>query len=265
MIARVTNFVAVAAVVLTAATASAQDIASRVRALGNGTVRFSFDVKEGVCGDGNGSITRADRQDRNFIVNKGVRGRWSDMECEPGPGRVALEVSRGRVTDLRFYVGGRWRAAGEGTDDIGTVPARVASDYLQSLMEDGADEAAKSAFVPAIVADAPDPYATMLRVAKDTRRSRNVRSSAVFWLGQGAGDVATRELSDIVASDDDREVRNQAVFALSQQKNEAAVDALIRVVRTNRDKEIVRSALFWLGQTEHPKALALIEELILKR
>ena len=133
-------------------------------------------------------------------------------------------------------------------------------------MERGPEEIVKSTFVPAIVADAPDPYETMLRIAKDDRRSRSVRSSAIFWLGQGAGDVATRELSNIVAADTvDREVRKQAVFALSQQRGDVGVDALIRVVRTNRDPALRKEALFWLGQSGSPKAIALIEELILKR
>lgn len=248
-----------------AAAAGAQDIAARARAVGDGTLRFSYAVKEGVCGNGNGNISHVNGNNRNWIKNNGVRNR-SDLECEPGPARVALDVRRGQVVDLRFYVGGRWRTTEDRTEDIGTVPAPVASEYMQSLIEDGPDNLAKEAFVPAIVADAPDPYTTMLRVAKDDRRSRSIRSSAVFWLGQGAGEVATRELSNMVASDTvDREVRQQAVFALSQQRGDAAVDALIRVVRTNRDPELRKSALFWLGQTGSPKALALIEELIMKR
>lgn len=259
------TWIPVIAIAASATTLNAQDIAARARAVGDGTLRFSYPVKEGVCGTGNGSISNINGKDRNWITNNGVRNGW-EVECEPGPGRVALSIARGRVTDVRFYVGGRWRAASDGVEDIGTVPARVASEYFQDLIENAPDDVANDAFVPAIVADAPDPYGTMLRVAKDERRSRKVRNSAVFWLGQGAGEVATRELSNMVGSDTvDREVRQQAVFALSQQQGEAGVDALIRVVRTNRDPELRKSALFWLGQSNHPKGLALIEELIKKR
>lgn len=268
MIARAKYLVVIAAVASTAGITGAQDIAGRVRAIGDGTIRFSFPVKEGVCGDGRGSISHIDgNKERNWITNNGsTRGRRFDVECEPGPGRVALEVARGQITDLRFYVGGRWRAAEDRTEDLGTVTGREASDYLQSLMEKGPEEIVKHTFVPAIVADAPDPYETMLRIAKDDRRSRSVRSGAIFWLGQGAGDVATRELSNIVAADTvDREVRKQAVFALSQQRGDVGIDALIRVVRTNRDPQLRKEALFWLGQSGSPKAIALIEELILKR
>jgi hypothetical protein len=268
MIARAKYFVVMMAVASTAAITGAQDIAGRVRAIGDGTVRFSFPVKEGVCGDGRGSISHIDgSKERNWIMNNGtLRGRRFDVECEPGPGRVVLEVARGQVTDLRFYVGGRWRDAEGRTEDLGTVSGREASEYLQWLMERGPEEIVKNTFVPAIVADAPDPYDMMLRIAKDDRRSRSVRSSAIFWLGQGAGDVATRELSNIVAADTvDREVRKQAVFALSQQRGDVGVDALIRVVRTNRDPALRKDALFWLGQSGSPKAIALIEELILKR
>jgi len=108
-------------------------------------------------------------------------------------------------------------------------------------------------------------WPTLLKLARDDRVSRRARRQAVFWLGQAAGDAATRGLADLV--DDggvDREVKEQAVFALSQQRGDAAVPLLIRIARTHPDREVRRKALFWLGQSDDPRALALFEELLTK-
>ena len=85
----------------------------------------------------------------------------------------------------------------------------------------------------------------------------------MFWLGQAAGDAATRGLTDLV--DDTSvavEVKESAVFALSQRPRDEGVPALIRIARTHRNPELRRKAIFWLGQSEDPRALALFEELL---
>jgi HEAT repeat protein len=88
----------------------------------------------------------------------------------------------------------------------------------------------------------------------------------VFWLGQAAGESATRDLNNIVLDNGiDREVREQAVFALSQRPHEEGVPALIAVARTNKDPEIRKKALFWLGQSNDPRALDLFEELLTRK
>ena len=87
----------------------------------------------------------------------------------------------------------------------------------------------------------------------------------MFWLGQAAGDAATRGLTDLV--DDTSvavEVKESAVFALSQRPRDEGVPALIRIARTHRNPELRRKAIFWLGQSEDPRALALFEELLAK-
>lgn len=109
-----------------------------------------------------------------------------------------------------------------------------------------------------------DRWERLLRVARSDGHA-DVRKAAVFWLGQEAGDVATRGLAEVAADDPDSEVRKSAVFALSQSDDEGAVDALVEIVRTHQDREVVRSALFWLGQSGDPRALDLIEEILLGR
>ena len=87
----------------------------------------------------------------------------------------------------------------------------------------------------------------------------------MFWLGQAAGDAATRGLTDLVADgDQDHEVRESAVFALSQRPHDEGVPALIRIAKDNKDPDLRRKAIFWLGQSDDPRALSLFEELLTK-
>jgi HEAT repeat protein len=143
------------------------------------------------------------------------------------------------------------------------VGTRDAASYLLSLARQDNSPAAKKAIFPAMLADSVTLWPDLLKIAKDANVSRKVRSSAVFWLGQAAGDAATKGLTDLV--DDggaDREVRESAVFALSQRPKDEGVPALIRIAKQNPDPELRRKAIFWLGQSDDPRALSLFEELL---
>lgn len=246
-----------------------QSLERRVAAAPDGTVRFSFAARPGVYGNGRNVISWDCRNGR--CRNRQVHGNFSDVDgddwtsaCDSGPVRVVLAVHAGAVTDLRTYVGGVWRP-GTGVTDLGTVGAREAAAYLLALAAKDSGRAAERAILPATLADSVRIWPDLLRIARDTRISRRVRRSAVFWLGQAAGDAATRGLTDLV--DDratDRDVREQAVFALSQRPREEGVPALIRIAKENRDAELRRKAIFWLGQSDDPRALALFEELLTK-
>lgn len=241
----------------------AQPLAERVAAVGNGTVRFEFAAQEGVCGNGRGSISVRNDNDRSrTVVGSRRRQEWSD-DCESGPVRVALDVERREVRDLRTYVGGRWR--GTADLDLGTVDAAEASRYLTQVAATAAAKPAQEAIFPAILADAPDPWRELLEIAKTASRPSSVRKSATFWVAQAAGDKATEGLAEIVESDTDREVRKSAVFGLSQRPAAEGVPALIRVAREHRDPEIRKSAIFWLGQSRDERALRYFEEVLLGR
>jgi HEAT repeat protein len=244
-----------------------QSLERRVAAAPDGTVRFSFAARPGVYGDGRNVISWDCRNGRC----RHRQGTFSDVDaddwasaCDSGPVRVALTVHDDAVTHLRTYVGGEWRP-GAGVTDLGTVGAREAAAYLLALATKDAGRAAERAILPATLADSVTIWPDLLRIARADRISRKVRRSAVFWLGQAAGDAATRGLTDLV--DDrsaDREVRETAVFALSQRPREEGVPALIRIAREHRDAELRRKAIFWLGQSDDPRALALFEELLTK-
>jgi hypothetical protein len=256
-----------AALAVAAAAAPAQSIARQVARVGNGTVRMSFAARPDICGSGN-SISNSNGRGRTNWGNGWNTSRdveW-DNQCSTGPARVVIDRRNGEISDLRFYVGGRWRPAGADVVDLGMVPAREAADYLISIAQTERGSMGEKAIFPSTIADSVDIWPSLIRIARNSNLPRGTRTQAVFWTGQAAGQAATANLKDIVVDDGvDREVREQAVFALSQRPREEGVPALISVARTNKDPEIRRKALFWLGQSNDPRALDLFEELLTKK
>jgi hypothetical protein len=250
-----------------AGAAPAQSIASRVARVANGTVRMTFAAKPGICGSGN-SIRHSGGRGRttwgdNWNTSRDVE--WEN-DCSLGPARVVIDRRGGELSDLRFYVGGRWRPAASDVVDLGTVPAREAADYLLSLAQSDRGSLGRKAIFPATIADSAEIWPTLVRIARNTDLPRETRTQSVFWLGQAAGDAATANLNSLVLDNSvDREVREQAVFALSQRPRDEGVPALISVAKTNKDPEIRRKALFWLGQSQDPRAIDLFEQLLTKK
>lgn len=139
-------------------------------------------------------------------------------------------------------------------------PAPIAE--LRSLMNDDDAEIRKQVVFALSQVRTDEAATELIKVARNDGSS-DVRKSAIFWLGQAAGQKATEGLKTMI-QDGDSDVRKQAVFALSQLPGTQSVDALLEVVKTSRDREVRKAALFWLGQKNDPRVLALYEELLLK-
>jgi HEAT repeats len=232
-----------------------ESLGQAVRRVGTGTLRMQFKARAGVCGSG-----------QSMSFNSGSRSRhnneWSS-ECEPGPVRVAMDVNGGAPTAIRFYVGGRWGSAGDATD-IGTIAASDAGAWFVRLAETGSGRVAKEAITVSTLADSSTVWPTLLRIAKDGMRERELRKSAVFWLGQAASD-ASAALNGLAEDEDsDVEVRKSAVFALSQRPNGEGIPMLLSIARGKLDPRIRRQAIFWLGQTGDVRAVSYFEEVLTK-
>ena len=259
---------------LVAGPAAAQRLGARVAAAPDGVVRLSFAARPGVCGDGRQVIAfdctdgRCGRRGgEHTITFDRSDGDEVEYACEPGPVRISLTVRTGRVQSLRTYVGGRWVTPPRdaAVTNLGTVSSRDAADLLLGLATREDTRGGEEAILPLTMADSVTVWPMLLKLARDDRAPRRTRRQAVFWLGQAAGDAATRGLVDLVHDGDvDRDVKEQAVFALSQQPRDAGVPALIQIARTHPEPGVRRKALFWLGQSGDPRALALFEELLTK-
>lgn len=249
------GFVVVACVV--PARGQAQSIAQRVSAAPDGTVRFSFAAKPGICGHDN-SISHGNSSRYNWSPEASADVEY-DVECDSDPVRVVLQVRGGSVHSLRTYVGGRWRPANAITD-LGTVSTRAASDYLLSLASERDGAVAREAIMPATFADSVTVWPALAKIARDLDRPSSTRKQALFWLAMAAGDRVDRDGES--RDDPATEVKKQAVFALSQHRSNESVGTLIEVARKNRDPDVRRSALFWLGQSNDPRAVSVFEEIL---
>ncbi len=168
--------------------------------------------------------------------------------------------------DTDTYVGGRWLPGGGEVVDLGTVSAREAAEYLVSLAARTGDPAGDGLVFAAALADSATVWPQLVRIARDASIPTSTRTSAVFWLGQAAGDVVVDDLAELAGDDDaDREIQEHAVFALSQVGGGVGVDALIDIARAHRDPHVRKAAMFWLGQTDDTRAVALFEEILLNR
>ena len=245
-------------------------LADRVAAAPDGDVRFSFATRPGVCGNGRNMIS-LECDDGSCGRHRISSGNYYDDDagcpCEPGPARVALQKRGGQIGRVRTYVGGAWRAAGDArVTDLGVVPAIAAARYLLDLATRSPGDVGHDAVFPVVLADSVTPWPDLLRLARLTTVPGKTRRSAVFWLGQAAGEAATRGLTELVDdSSVDLEVKESAVFALSQLRRDEGVPALIRIARSHASPSVRKKALFWLGQSDDPRALALFEEILTKR
>lgn len=259
-LARVVRPACFAGVVAFNAPLAAQDLAKRV-ATSDGVVNVIYPSRRSACGDGRsfmGNILSEDRMYSGDVV-------WSGSDdtrrrvCVHGPARVAATVLDGEVTRLRVFVG----PVPTPPSDARTITASPAEAvaWLSGLASRGSSRVSSDAIVPIVVADAPDPWPFLLRLARDDDRPRNVRQSALFWLSNAVTDHLGISDADAHASDDD-EVRAEAVFALSQRPKGESVPDLIDVARSTRSAAARKAALFWLSQSGDRRAADLYAELL---
>jgi len=239
-----------------ASRAVAQTIAQRIAAAER-PVQVIYPSRPTACGDGRSYIGQVFGDRPGDQTGSRIGDGWSRTPCIHGPARVVATVMGGEVTRLRAYVG-----PVPSTTDAETINASAqdAAAWLGSLISRDNSRVASSAILPLILADAPDPWPLLLRVARDAERSQSVRRESLFWIGNGA--VARLGLEESRDESPDDEMRSQAVFVLSQRPKSESVPALIDVVRTSSHASARRSAIFWLGQSGDPRAADVFAELL---
>lgn len=264
-----TPILATAALLIGCASAPAQSpLADRILGAKDGTIRMTYGVRSGICGDGETFIRDRSRGENNVTSFDDGNGHWNgrgwrDRPCEPGPARVSITRSGGSISRIRLYVGGEWGSGGSDVTDLGTVAAPAAARALIALA--ARERRADKAIFAATIADSAVVWPDLLTLAKNENVPTANRKDAVFWLSQIAGDEATKGLSELAEDESgEREIRDQAVFGLSQLPGDQGVPVLIRLARSNKDPKVRRKALFWLGQSDDPRALKLFEEILTK-
>ena len=232
---------------------SAQSLAERVAAAGDGAVIFTYAASPEVCGDGEGAVR----------IGRGYRTHYGEdpQPCEHGPVQVRLTMQSGRASRVESWVGRTRPREGR---ILGTVPAAEASRYLIGVAARERDPAGARAVSAAVMADSGVVWPSLLAIARDSAAGRrSARAEAAFWLSRFAAAAIgghSMALGDDAEAVDD--VKLHAVFVLSQLPNREGIAPLLDVVRSHAELAVRQRALFWLGQSGDPRAFALFESLL---
>lgn len=253
---------ALAAIALCAAAASpaavrAQSLAQRVSGA-DGIVQIIYPSRPGACGDGRSNIGHVFGHSMSGGGVDDGDSRWGRRVCLPGPVRLEATVLDGEVTRLRPHVGPV--PSEVAADRRIDVAASDAAEWLGRVVSSGTSRAANDAILPLVLADAPDPWPLLLRVARDDDRPRSVRTSALFWIGNAI--IDRLGLDDHATDTPDDEMRSQAVFVLSQRPRSESIPELIDIARENKHAAARRAAIFWLGQSGDPRAAGVFAALL---
>ena len=204
----------IALLVVTPTTLAAQQLARRVAEVHDGTVRFTYAARPGLCGDGRETV----RNGSSFVVLPSSMGygHSDNGVCFAGPVRVSVGRRDGETISFRVHVGGRWSSADDATD-LGTVSAPDAGRYLfeQALQANGNN--AHYALAAAVFADSLDLVPDLVRLARAHDERHELRQRAVFWIGTYDDDRASRAAHDLAADETlDEDIRGSAIIALGR-------------------------------------------------
>ncbi|MCX6566011.1 MAG: HEAT repeat domain-containing protein [Candidatus Aminicenantes bacterium] len=111
--------------------------------------------------------------------------------------------------------------------------------------------------------DNPKGLAKITEIAK-TEKDPEIRSKALFWLGQAEGEKAMPILLEAYKTTDNVKIKQQIIMSLAQSDGTKAVPALIDLARKETNFELKKQIIFWLGQSDNPEAAKFLQELIEK-
>ena len=215
---------------------------------------------KGCCGrckldGGNGfSISDEDEDDGDADGPRAIGAR-SEM-------LLVARVERGTVRNVRLF------SASCGLDGQGktihlltNVSPESSIDYLLAQIRNADREGQLLAALS--LHDHPRVVPALIDLARHDPE-KEVRRHAIFWLGQKAGTKVAGELRRAIDEDPDEDVKQHAVFAISQLPRERSVPLLIDLIKTHKNRAVRERAMFWLAQTDDPRALDLIEGILMK-
>ena len=262
---------------LLASPSSAQtSIAARVLSAPDGVVRLTYASRPGTCGDGNNMIGY-----RRSLFGDDFQsiGKWNAPDCVPGPVRVSISVSGGRITRVKTVAGESFPRTSERVTDLGMVSPIEAASYFFSIVPqvERAGDRKGRILIPAVLANAGDVVPQLTTLARDESRMTDTRRQAIMWLGllgdakviptlvefargSGAGPVGG-DIDDDDEKPGKKGLGTTAMAALSEMEGGIGVPSLIDLAK-NTSVATRSAAVFWLGQTEDQRAFAMLHTVI---
>ena len=132
---------------------------------------------------------------------------------------ILYRVENGAITQIRPLGSCGVDATGARVYWIESVDPRASIDMLSSLAKGSAPITNRAILALSLHDGATD---ALIDLAHYGERSR-VRSDALFWLAQTAGEKAAAALRNAVDNDPDEEVRARAVFGIAQLPNDQSI------------------------------------------
>jgi hypothetical protein len=247
---------------LSAGPVTAQSISQKVAQRGNGVVRMAYPARDGVCPMGAGRYAGMGGYFYGGIGYDSDDEEW-DNGCKGETVLVAISVREGKPMYVRTYIGGKWKSSGDSVTDLGAVSAEAAAKYLFSMAVDTPYGERSSALYAASLGAGVTLWPQILEVVQDKSRTKELRTSAIGWLGRSGGDKVNSALTSIVMNDsEDAKVREAAINALAGRPNNGGVNTLIQYVKTGKDSHLRAVALNHLTRNKDPRISALVEDLV---
>jgi hypothetical protein len=236
-----------------------QSLAARVTA-SEGLVQVIYPSRPNACGDGQSLISNVFGSEHFYSTDNSWPGQngWR-RACVHGPARVLATVVSGEISRVRAFVG----PVPATSQDVRTIGASAAEAvaWMSDVLTRGSGRVASDMMLPLILADGPEPWPMLLKIARDDHRPRDLRRNAMMWLSNGVSEHLGLSDADDGNSDDD-EMRKQAIYVLSQRPKSESVPELIELARSSKHASARKTAIYWLGQTEDPRAVDVYAELL---
>ncbi|HEV3471184.1 MAG TPA: HEAT repeat domain-containing protein [Pyrinomonadaceae bacterium] len=220
---------------------------------------YAFDVRPGVAvdpggGEFHGSMMSSGGTHVFVGTSNGMRVETRDLGVfllrEPGrEGFTRMEVYNLRRE--REYAGHPVYWAGRASNE-------ESLNFLRGLVGSGqkADVQERAALALALHDDARVPE--LLKDLVRTSRAENIRSTAVFWLGQGGGQTAY--LASIVRDGKETEdLRSAAAHAIGASRDQEALSTLQSLYTTSLPEDVKRAVIHAVADNENkPAAYAFL-------
>jgi HEAT repeat protein len=95
-----------------------------------------------------------------------------------------------------------------------------------------------------------------------SKAEKDLRKSAVLWLGFQGNNEAFTELKKIIKNDSSIETRKDAVISLSNMQSPDAIDELINIAKHNGNDELRKHAVYGLGNKAVKQAEEILKNII---
>lgn len=236
---------------LAAHAAGAQQLAARIAATRDGTVRFSYAARSGVCGDGR-DVIRIGNETYVGDGDQTYRGARVDR-CDFGAVRAEIRRSGGETERIRLHVGGRWDAASDATD-LGTVSAPEAARWFLGEARRAERHEAHVALEGAIVADSVTISPELDAMARDDALPREVRGAAIFALATVDEPQSRSRLRALITDEKlDVDRRGEAIIALGGRDMDREDGRFLRSAFASLDPRLHDKVFLAVAHSDDPE------------